>query len=569
MRKLLISIGVVIASLGTFPILMMHLTNPNEYIPNIIYALNTPIETKDRLNKFISNHLFEIVLFFQITLYTASALLIIYHKKIAQLFRATWYSILLKIRFFKRLSKQEKLLLWLIIASSLSYNIYNVVTRPISYDEAWTFLNFTRRGIITSISYYPAPNNHILHSVLTNFTNLLPFETTVNLRLPNLITSFFTSILFFYTFSKIISKQAALIILPLFCMSFPFVYYSYLSRGYMLVLFAFIICFYSTTSLTKSKINQKDTFKYYLYLSVGAIIGIYSIPSYAYAYLTCLSFILIHLLVKRKHTLLLPLIISFLITSITVTFLYLPIFVGSGLQALVANRFVKPISRFEVLDNLALHFNDTSIFLSGFQLIFTLGIITLILLLLLLNRKNHNSIFSIYCFSIAPLMIIAHGVIPFPRTWIYLIVPLIALIGLAIKTITCNKSIVNAKNSILITALTTLTMLLSNRKINSNEISSYQYKDVSKYLVKNNAKNIYTNHPFIATNLIYLFEINKTDIDVKYALKANSLDTEKIKIIRSCCEFLITQDRIDKQLGFDLVKDWGDNIYLSKVNNNR
>lgn len=112
-------------------------------------------------------------------------------------------------------------------------------------------------------------------------------------------------------------------------------------------------------------------------------------------------------------------------------------------------------------------------------------------------------------------------------------------------------------------------MLLSNRKINSNEISSYQYKDVSKYLVKNNAKNIYTNHPFIATNLIYLFEINKTDIDVKYALKANSLDTEKIKIIRSCCEFLITQDRIDKQLGFDLVKDWGDNIYLSKVNNNR
>ena len=125
-----------------------------------------------------------------------------------------------------------------VIGVSFVFNLYNVIIRPIFYDEAWTYLNFTRPGFLTAISYYPLPNNHILHTAMTVMTRDLPFGTTVNLRLPNLLISSITALVFAYTSYRLFFKRAALLLLPLFCFLFPVSYYSYLSRGYMLVVLA-------------------------------------------------------------------------------------------------------------------------------------------------------------------------------------------------------------------------------------------------------------------------------------------------------------------------------------------
>ena len=41
--------------------------------------------------------------------------------------------------------------------------------QPMRVDEATTFLEFVSRPLLLGLSYYPAPNNHILHTLLGHF----------------------------------------------------------------------------------------------------------------------------------------------------------------------------------------------------------------------------------------------------------------------------------------------------------------------------------------------------------------------------------------------------------------
>ena len=58
--------------------------------------------------------------------------------------------------------KSNKYLLVLIIPIFAS--VFYALKMPVSYDEAWTFLNFTNKGFFTSITSYDDPNNHVLFS---------------------------------------------------------------------------------------------------------------------------------------------------------------------------------------------------------------------------------------------------------------------------------------------------------------------------------------------------------------------------------------------------------------------
>ncbi len=58
-----------------------------------------------------------------------------------------------------------KLLFAFVLLAGLGFRLYWGVVQPISYDEAWTYLNFTKNGWLTSLSWYPAPNNHLFYSL--------------------------------------------------------------------------------------------------------------------------------------------------------------------------------------------------------------------------------------------------------------------------------------------------------------------------------------------------------------------------------------------------------------------
>src|SRR5712671_5590327 len=94
-------------------------------------------------------------------------------------FNSSWEFLLKRFRSFKEswgqvfrdmLQPDVRLIFVLPFAGYIFFAFY----LPVAYDEASTYLNFTSHSPLVSMLYYPAPNNHILHSVITSFTKYIP-----------------------------------------------------------------------------------------------------------------------------------------------------------------------------------------------------------------------------------------------------------------------------------------------------------------------------------------------------------------------------------------------------------
>ncbi len=448
-----------------------------------------------------------------------------------------------------------------IILFSFGVNLYHVTTMSISYDEAWTYLNFTKKGFFTSLSHYPAPNNHILHSLLTNISLGFPFSQTINLRLPNLLFSTFAAVTFYLSFTKLLQKKTALFLLAVFCFSFPVLHYSHLSRGYILVLFAFIICFYSTIRLSSTpNFKPQNHTKYFVSLSLGAIIGFFTMPSFLYPYFTCVILISAIFLIKKNRKGLSYLVISCLLTSIAVLILYTPIFIVSGIDAVINNRFVEPISRVQVFGRLLEHFNLASTFLFSVPLsVFVFALF----FMCFATRKTKIVILPLCFFLIVPFILLLHGIIPFPRTWIYLIIPFLYLIGLTIESFQLDRKL-NIKSIGFFSVIVILILIFNfNKKWNRKQGFSFKTVEVADYLVSQKAKSIYINHPLIETNLLFIFE--EKDIDIPITYSRRNIDNAELEIIKSCCDFVITAHKPNRKSNYEYIKRWRNDIYLSKV----
>ncbi|MGB5418838.1 hypothetical protein, partial [Algibacter sp.] len=56
---------------------------------------------------------------------------------------------------------------WLSLVFLLLLCFYAIYL-PLSYDEAYTFLQFVDRSLFYAFCTYPAPNNHVFHSIFSN-----------------------------------------------------------------------------------------------------------------------------------------------------------------------------------------------------------------------------------------------------------------------------------------------------------------------------------------------------------------------------------------------------------------
>ena len=159
-------------------------------IESILSIVNTRKSSHD-LSAIISEQRFHYIQMLLVVLIAALVLLL---RNFNELYKISIYYIKSLFTFLKSLvittlTTENKYLL-LVPVSGI---FYYAIVMPVCYDEGLTYLYFTSKGIFSSMSFYPEPNNHILHSLLTNLTIHLPFgDTEFRLRLPSLIASTFT-----------------------------------------------------------------------------------------------------------------------------------------------------------------------------------------------------------------------------------------------------------------------------------------------------------------------------------------------------------------------------------------
>jgi len=424
--------------------------------------------------------------------------------------------------------------------------VYYAIKMPISYDEAWTYLNFSSRNLIVSLTYYPAPNNHVLHSLLTNITNFIfPTFPLFALRLPPVIVSFMTYLIGLYSIKKHYNKNISIASVGIFSVLFMGIYYGYMSRGYALILFFFIASFHFVLNIIKNANNLRD----WICFTIFSILGFFTIPSYLYAFAT-LNVILLFLTLKKsvfinqvKYS-----IITFIATAI----LYLPIIVVNGLKALTNNRFVAPKPREFVFSKLPEFLFQTIEEITGLNGILLLSMIIISLLLLLKNKDwFHTKLFTLFLIM-PPFLLLTHGVIPFSRTFNYYSFIVVLLFCIA------NRNFLEKlKIRILVLIVIFLQILLIynfNEKIFNYEKYSIISKEINNKIISEN-KSYLVNSNLFGTYLLYYLKAEKITSykEDHYYLKPENVTNYTEDPILQILVPNISADTISKKYNFIII----------------
>jgi hypothetical protein len=374
-------------------------------------------------------------------------------------------------------------------------SVYYALVMPVCYDEGLTYIYFSSKSIFSSISFYPEPNNHVLHSILTNFTYHIPFGGTLfHLRLPSLVVTLFTWMLAYKFIISYFNKQTALVIAALGSMMFMTFYYSYQSRGYALLSLFFIASYYNAMGI----ISKNDKLENWVWFGVSSVLGFYTMPSFLYPFLTLNVFILVFNLPNFKRQ-----FITNIAVGVTVVCLYLPIIIVNGLNALISNTYVKPIARMDVIRRLPSFITTTMNEITGFPW-YLVAIILIPSLIYTFIKGDKFQIGQFLIFLLAPYALLAlHSVIPFPRTFVYYGFLLVFLVFFSFSE---PLKKLDPRNLTIILFCIQLALLYNfNKKIISYEERDAQLnwssKKYTNMMVGN--KRFYSNDNLLGTTLLY------------------------------------------------------------------
>lgn len=372
--------------------------------------------------------------------------------------------------------------------------VYYAINLPISYDEAWTYLNFSSRTFIVSLTYYPAPNNHILHSILTNITNFIfPTLPLFSLRLPTIIVSLMIYLIGIYSIKKHYNQNVSFASVGIFSVLFMSIYYGYMSRGYALILLFFIVSFHFVLNIIKNPNNVRD----WVWFTIFSILGFFTMPSYLYAFAT-LNVVLLFSTLKKS--VFINQVKYSVITIIATTILYLPTIIISGLNSLTNNKFVAPKSREFVFSKLPEFLFKTLEGIAGVNAIFLLSIIIISLFLLFRNKDwFHTKLFTLFLIM-PPFLLLTHSVIPFSRTFNYYGFIIVLLFCISIHSFL--EKIKTNTLIIIIICLQILFIFNFNNKIYNSEKYSFVAKDINSKIISE-SKSYLVNSALFDAYLLY------------------------------------------------------------------
>jgi len=420
-------------------------------------------------------------------------------------------------------SKEETILLAVLLAINLIVKFYLAITLPLTYDEAWTFLNFTEKGIASSISYYPAPNNHIFFSVLTNISSHLPLSYHMMVRVPSVLGNCLFLFLLYAFCRRLYNYKIAITMATIVSFLYPVFYYGFTARGYSYILLFFLINYYSIISLL---MDPNQAARYLFVFSISSVLGFYTMPAFLYPYITINIFLAAWALFTRRWNLFKYMVLWGIVTGACVLILYTPIFIVSGIKAVTSNSYVSPIPRALIIPNLLPHFLLT--YNTFFYFLYSLPLAVVIVLLAFIDRPyQFVALFNLWIISFSFVIPILHSVIPFPRNWVYLIIPVIFSFGNVLNYFLSSR----VKLTVLVPCLIILVIEETQHStfMTYKEVKfALEAKQMNKYLIDHNLNVIYTDEPLTDVFVLYAYTEKKKPL--KCFIKLSDIEDTTNKI---------------------------------------
>lgn len=246
---------------------------------------------------------------------------------------------------FKRLEKTDLfILIGLAVIAAGIRAAY--VSRPMSHDEAYTIVAFATRPLWVVLSDYSLPNNHVFHSLLVHFSYLLFGIQPWAVRLPVLVAGVLVVPAGYLMARLLYGRPTALLSAALLAGAPLMINLATDARGYIL------ICLFSllTFSLGVYVQRHQNRAAWGLIVLFSAL-GFYTTPIMIYPFGVLLTWLLLAALCGETRSAYgsLRCFMKYLAAAAAASgllsaLLYTPIFISYGIKAVVANRFVLPLS---------------------------------------------------------------------------------------------------------------------------------------------------------------------------------------------------------------------------------
>lgn len=322
----------VVVGISLTALYLLFANNYTEFLSWFLNRIHKPHLLKSA-SSFLSQQQFQLLRIVAVLFAGAVLLLliIIYRKRKVILARITLLideSESVLMGFSKNLVPADKFhraLFFFLVGFYLIRTTVSIIYHPIDFDEADTYMLFSSQGPLVAATFYPLPNNHILFSIVTSVTSMLPIDPVYALRLPLLPIGFLLIISMFGFLKKHSTDAAALLGLSFFIASYPLFIYSFLARGYLLLLFFYVIALYAIFELCFSNEHKKrDSYL----LILAAIGGLYTIPSFLYALAGLFLFAFTAMVLQKKNAALVRLLKNGFVIALVAAILYLPVLIS-------------------------------------------------------------------------------------------------------------------------------------------------------------------------------------------------------------------------------------------------
>jgi 4-amino-4-deoxy-L-arabinose transferase-like glycosyltransferase len=221
------------------------------------------------------------------------------------------------------------------------------LSRPISHDEAYTYIAFASRSWLALISDYHLPNNHIFHSILVKIATGLLGSQPWAVRTPAFLASVLSVPAGYLLAYRLYSRWTALLSSALIATLPVMILYGSNARGYaQYTLFTLLL--FSLAVYLKSCCNLAG----WLLFALIAALGFYTLPMMLYPLGGIMGWLLVSAFIEdprlaygsRLGFLKYEFAAGLLIVFLTGLF-YLPVILwGTGWKSLAANPFVERLN---------------------------------------------------------------------------------------------------------------------------------------------------------------------------------------------------------------------------------
>lgn len=199
----------------------------------------------------------------------------------------------------------------ILLAYFVCYYIYRLFNIPESYDELYTYIHFIDNGFLYSATHWPLPNNHVFFSMISSLLTVTG-SGYIALRGVSFIAGLSTLILLYTFLKNSISTTAGLI----GCCSYVSMVLvneqAVQGRGYSLAIFFMMLSIWNAYKIAASNAKLRN----YIAWGIGLWLGLYTLVASIYWVIAlCLCFGIILLVYKKKSEL-----IKLIIASIAAAF---------------------------------------------------------------------------------------------------------------------------------------------------------------------------------------------------------------------------------------------------------